>query len=486
VLSEIDRVTSNHNFSNASATIIFDDAGNITSYDASIEHSDVGTIIGTIATLDASETNIIKDANTQINELENLVSSIQSASNAENVAKLALEYIGWSQLENITVDWDVSNKILTTNFDGLFEGEQRTDPTFTSSIGTDGELTVFSYTAGSPSGDKSLSLSNLNDTDLYLHKVIAKTVSDLDALEIAANHASLLTNKTNIIKDANTQINELENLVSSMQSATSMEDVVKVSLEYAGFSNLTNIIVNWYDDTSTATITFDGLFEGEERTNPAFTMTTGSDGELTAFSYTAGSPSGSKQLDLVHLNETQLYSNKVGMKAISDLYDLEQAANHTSLLTNDISFDLYKDGSDTNQDLVIDNGELRINESFNFDTIKISDIQNYTQDISIGDAIDVLRHIVKLEEFSTGSTKFHAADVNNDGNINISDAIDILRHIVDLEAIDSFDLIDTNGDRVTSLDANASGEAPTWTIVANGDANMSGSFDAAYVMSDIV
>ena len=76
MLSEIDRVTSNHNFSNARETIIFDDAGNITSYDASIEHSDVGNIIGTIANLDASETNIIKDANTQINELENLVSSM--------------------------------------------------------------------------------------------------------------------------------------------------------------------------------------------------------------------------------------------------------------------------------------------------------------------------------------------------------------------------------------------------------------------------
>ena len=265
-----------------------------------------------------------------------------------------------------------------------------------------------------------------------------------------------------------------------------MEDIAKVTLEYTGWSDLANIVVNWDDDTSTATITFDGLFEGEQRTNPTFVISAGSDGEPTAFSYTAGSQNGYIQLDLAHLNDLQLYGNKVVMKAISDLYDLDQAANHTSLLTNDISFDLFKDGSDTNQNLVIDKGELRINESFNFDTIKISDTQNYTQDISIGDAIDVLRHIVDLEAFTPGSAGFHAADVNNDGSINISDAIDILRHIVDLEAIDSFDLINENGLLINSLDPTSIADAPQWVIVANGDADMSGSFDAAYVMSDIV
>jgi len=66
---------------------------------------------------------------------------------------------------------------------------------------------------------------------------------------------------------------------------------------------------------------------------------------------------------------------------------------------------------------------------------------------------------------------------------NISDAIDILRHIVDLEAIDTFDLIDSDGNRVTQLDANASGEPPTWTIVANGDVDMSGSFAEDYIVS---
>jgi len=346
ILTEIDRVTSNHNFTNATASIIYDNDGNISSYDASIEHSDAGTIEGALSDLSENEISIIKAAYIEIDTLESVVENIQSASN--------------------------------------------------------------------------------------------------------------------------------------------MKDIVSITLEFIGYSNLTNIEVNWNDNTSTATITFDGLFNNEERTNPAFVMTAGVDGELTAFSYTAGSPDGDKQLDLSHLNATQLYGNKVVMKAISDLYDLEQAANHTSKLTNNISFDLYKDNADTNQDLIIDNGELRINENYDFDTIKVANTSAYTQDINISDAIDILRHIVNIESFTSGSSGYHAADVNNDGNINISDAIDVLRHIVNLETIDSFDLIDASGSLVNSLDPTPLDSAPEWTIIPNGDANLSGGFDETYVMADIV
>jgi len=320
-------------------------------------------------------------------------------------------------------------------------------------------------------GNISNYVSSLDHSDVG---TIVVTVTDLDASEIS------------IMEGVYTEISTLESVVNSIQSSASIKDVAKVSLEFTGFSSLTDIVVNWDDDTSTVTITFNGLFEGEERTNSIFTMTTGSDGELTAFNYTADSPSGAKQLELAHLNETHLYGSKVFMKAISDLYDLEQAANHTSKLTNSISFDLYKEGNDTSQDLIIDNGELRINENYSFDTIKITDTNNYTQNINISDAIDVLRHIVDLESLTTGSIGYHAADVNNDGQVNISDAIDILRHIVDLESIDTFDLIDETGNRINDIDASALGNAPEWRMIANGDVNLSGEFNDAYVMADIV
>jgi hypothetical protein len=59
--------------------------------------------------------------------------------------------------------------------------------------------------------------------------------------------------------------------------------------------------------------------------------------------------------------------------------------------------------------------------------------------------------------------------------------------IVDLETIDTFDVLDSSGARVTQLDADATGDAPTWTLVANGDVDMSGSFASDYaVQADIV
>jgi hypothetical protein len=153
----------------------------------------------------------------------------------------------------------------------------------------------------------------------------------------------------------------------------------------------------------------------------------------------------------------------------------------------DVSINLWEGGNDTGSSVAVDAGEISIDNTVSFDVVKLSATDAYDFDINISDAIDVLRHIVDIKAFTPGSAGFHAADVDNNGKINISDAIDILRHIVDIKAIDSFDLIDTNGDRVTSLDANASGEAPTWTIVANGDANMSGGFVDDYVVtSDLV
>ncbi len=120
-----------------------------------------------------------------------------------------------------------------------------------------------------------------------------------------------------------------------------------------------------------------------------------------------------------------------------------------------------------------------------FDEVKLSDAGAYTPDIAIQDAIDILRHIVNIEVL-TGHA-FHAADVNNDDEIAIQDAIDILRDIVNIEKLDTFDLIDANNDRVTKLDADATGAAPKWTLVANGDVDMGGTYDDAYVVtSDLV
>jgi hypothetical protein len=168
------------------------------------------------------------------------------------------------------------------------------------------------------------------------------------------------------------------------------------------------------------------------------------------------------------------------------------AYEYQTIKLKDFSINLWESGSDTGTSVAVESswiaGRISIDNTVTFDAVKLSVTDAYDFDINISDAIDVLRHIVDLEALTADTAGYHAADVDNDGNINISDAIDILRHIVDLETIDTFDLLDSDRVRVTQLDAEASGEAPTWwKLVANGDVDMSGSYDDDYVVqADIV
>jgi hypothetical protein len=174
------------------------------------------------------------------------------------------------------------------------------------------------------------------------------------------------------------------------------------------------------------------------------------------------------------------------LEVVTKTYDaiISTAATDTTItkLTG-TSVNLWKDGADTGTSVAVDSGEISIASTVTFDTVKLSATAAYDFDITITDAIDILRHIVDLEALSAGTAAFNAADIDNDGDIDISDAIDVLRHIVDLETIDTFDVLDSNGARVTTLDADATGEAPTWTLVANGDVDMSGSYDDDYLVT---
>ena len=151
----------------------------------------------------------------------------------------------------------------------------------------------------------------------------------------------------------------------------------------------------------------------------------------------------------------------------------------------------YSNNADTAISTLVNTGDIEIAQSVIFDEVKLSATGAYNFDtsasINITDAIAVLRHIVGLDTLASTSNAFNAADVTNNDKVNISDAIAVLRHIVGLDTIDTFDLIDDQGARVTKLDAAATGAAPTWTLVANGDVNFSGEFADDYIVtSDLV
>jgi hypothetical protein len=153
--------------------------------------------------------------------------------------------------------------------------------------------------------------------------------------------------------------------------------------------------------------------------------------------------------------------------------------SYDGTLLDSLTMQFYSNGNNSNTNIDINKGDVNIKENVVFDAIKIEQNQYTENAINISDAIDVLRHIVGLDVLKSSSFGYYAADVNNDGNVNISDAISILRHVVGLDEIDEFDLIDSQGNRVTSLATETSLVLPEYQLIANGDVDFSGEFITA-------
>jgi len=145
------------------------------------------------------------------------------------------------------------------------------------------------------------------------------------------------------------------------------------------------------------------------------------------------------------------------------------------------------EGNDTGTTSLIENGNVELDQSVDFDVVTLSESAAYSSGVQTNDATAILKHIVGLDTLVDGSVNIHAADVNNSGSVQTNDATAILRHIVGLDSIDNFDLIDNStGQRVTHIDGNSDSIAAL-TIVENGDVNQSGSFNDDYtVLMDMV
>jgi len=381
--------------------------------------------------------------------------SVLSQADVADLILFVVTEFGAEITGEISSNWDTVNNVLEATIDsGSFRGENAVDIEMSIAMNSSGDI-----------------------LSLYVQAMLIP-----GQIQITANivPADINSTRKQIVKKAYYASDALE----KVPSATTNNDIALITLGALGYTQITGISSNWDAENSTATIVFDNaMLDSSTITDAQIIISIDSNGDIDSYSASMLINNTQENLNQEDLDDVQVFVLKVGNYSMADLYNIEQAANHTSLLTNNISFDLYEDGNNTNQNFVINQGELQINEIYSFDSIKITNTENYSQSINISDAIDVLRHIVDLEVITEGSYAYHAADVNNDGNINISDAIDILRHIVDLEAIDTFDLIDSDGNRVTQLNANASGEPPIWAIVANGDVDMSGSFADDYVVS---
>jgi hypothetical protein len=161
---------------------------------------------------------------------------------------------------------------------------------------------------------------------------------------------------------------------------------------------------------------------------------------------------------------------------------LMDAVIHTTndMLLDNLSLLYFKDGIDTGVSTLVEQGGIKIDTSIDFDSVQLSIGTAYQGDINIMDMYGALDNIAQVID----TYQEHAADTNNDGTINIIDMYDVLDDIG--QTSQTFDLVDQNGNLVTTLDTNSI-DIASWTIVANGDVDQSGGFVDAYVMQvDIV
>lgn len=379
-----------------------------------------------------------------------------SQADIEELTIFVINEMGAEITGSISSSWDInSNRLEASIGSGSFRGDDAVDI----------EMIIY-----------------MNDTG-DLVSLYAEAMLVPGNVKITANivPADVNTAKKQIIKKAYYAVDALNRITDSDTS----NEVASFMLYALGYEQIVSLSSEWDRETLELMVSFsDALLDGGVVTDAQMTISVDMDGNISAFNSDRTESGTVINQGLGSLDVADKFIYKVANYAAHDLYDYEQALNHTSLLTNSIRFNLYQGGVDINQDLIIDNGELlSIERSSRFDAIRVEADSAYQQDINITDAIDVLRHIVNLEKLDTGGTKYHAADVNNDDNINITDAINILRHIVNLETIDHFDLIDEQGNRVTQLDAShASSDTLEWAIVANGDVNLSGGFADDYII----
>jgi len=150
-------------------------------------------------------------------------------------------------------------------------------------------------------------------------------------------------------------------------------------------------------------------------------------------------------------------------------------ADSTVLFNDNILTNLQVQISNTS--ININNGFFDIDQTIDFDFMTLVNEANYQGQVDILDMYSLLNLIG--DDVNTIQT--HAADTNNDDIIDIIDLYTVLGGIGSQPVY--FDLIDQSGNRVNQLSLDLLDKDSQLTLVANGDVNLSNSFEDQYVYS---
>ena len=262
-----------------------------------------------------------------------------------------------------------------------------------------------------------------------------------------------------------------------------------VSYNYNNSSNI-GFVFN-PDNSGVASIAYSSLTASVDTKTPMFgTDVIGSEKLIGTF-YT--NPIDTVETVNISIENINIGTNLTDIITVSNYSVAMELSSFDATVQTDSSHYLndvtlhYVDSSDhdTGISSLVQNGEIELDQSVNFDVVTLSTSSGsnaYVSGIQTNDATAILKHIVglvTLDEYAG----LHAADVNNNGSIQTNDATAILKHIVGLDLINNFDLINhSTGERVTQIENNPT-TVPALTIVENGDVNQSGAFNDDYVVS---
>jgi hypothetical protein len=157
-------------------------------------------------------------------------------------------------------------------------------------------------------------------------------------------------------------------------------------------------------------------------------------------------------------------------------YDAQIITSPTQGITG-LDVELWTDGaSSAAATYTATNGEILIDSAVDFNSVKLSVGSAYSNDaINLFDVLGAVGHIVGTNQLT--GVALEAADVTNDGSVNLFDVLAIVQHIVsDTADIDTFDLLDSNYNRVTHLDSIKGSEVPQYQLIMNGDVDFGGGF----------
>ena len=331
----------------------------------------------------------------------------------------------------------------------------------TATAGTDYTTSSGSLTFAAGETSKTITLATLSDSTDEANETVTLTLSNAaNATILDATGTLTITDDDNAptlsINDINASDaagNSNGTFTVSLSSASGQDvtvdyatsDGTAVSADYTATSGSLTFAAGETSKTISVPVLGDSLTEGIE----TVTMTLSNAGNATL-------------------------SDAVGTLSISEgtTITVKDSDGSSSSAIPDVTLNLI-DSASNSTSFTSSGGDILLSSDLTIShvTVTASSSHEYSSGIALDDVMSSLRAFVGMTTL-TGQA-FHAADVDNNASLELSDVMSSLRAYVGMTSINTFDLIDSSGNRVTDV---GSSSDSTLFLVENGDVSLDGGF----------